>query len=80
MLLEAQVLGLHYLGAVRIAALRDHADDRGSERGFRYDTLDGHFERGCEWFVVAKDHGTGVVTFRIDAGWQRTRRFLPGRT
>ena len=71
MVLEVKVLGLHYLGAVRVAALRDSTDAGRSERGFRYDTLEGHFERGAEWFVVAKDHRSGAVTFRIDAGWRR---------
>ncbi len=71
MLLEVRVLGLRYLNAVEVTALREHADGRRSERGFRYDTLAGHIERGCEWFLIAKDHETGAVTFRIDAGWQR---------
>ena len=71
MLLEAKVLGLHYLGAAVVAALRNEQDGGRTERGFRYDTLDGHFERGSEWFIVAKDHATGEVTLRIHAGWRR---------
>jgi len=71
MLIEARVLGLRYLGSVVIAALRNEKTDDRTERGYRYDTLEGHFERGSEWFVVAKDHRTGDVTFRVHASWQR---------
>jgi uncharacterized protein (UPF0548 family) len=71
MLVEARVLGLRYLGPVTVAAVRNVTLPHRSERGFRYDTLDGHFERGSEWFIVAKDHASGDITFRIHAGWQR---------
>lgn len=71
MLLEAQVWGLHYLGAAVVAALRDDREPTRSEHGFRYDTLADHFERGSEWFIVTKDHASGDVTFTIHAVWQR---------
>ena len=71
MLLEARVWGLRYLGPVVVAAVRDEGRDDRSERGFRYDTLEGHFERGSEWLVLTKDHATGEVLFRIHAAWKR---------
>lgn len=70
LLLEIRVLGLHYLCAAVVAAVRDEADERCTVRGFRYDTLEGHVERGCEWFLLRKDHGTGEVTFTIRAAWR----------
>ena len=69
MLLEVRVWGLRYLGPVVVAAVRDDGIDGRSTRGFRYDTIEGHFERGSEWFVVTKDHATGDVLFRIQATW-----------
>jgi uncharacterized protein (UPF0548 family) len=71
MLIEARVLGLRYLGAVTVAAVRDERDEARSVRGFRYDTLQGHFERGMEWFLLTKEHVSGNVTFTVHAGWQR---------
>ena len=71
MLLEAQVLGLHYLGATVVSVLRDDREATQSVHGFRYDTLAGHFERGSEWFLVTKDHPSGDVTFTIHAAWRR---------
>jgi uncharacterized protein (UPF0548 family) len=70
MLIEAQVCGLHYLGPVIVAAERDEQTPDQTVRGFRYETLEGHFERGAEWFLIAKDHLTGLVTFRVHAGWK----------
>lgn len=71
MLLEMKALRvLHYLGSVVVSAVRD---DRGVERtvsGFRYDTLDGHIERGAEWFLLTKDHRSGEIRFRIEAVWR----------
>ena len=71
MLLEARVLGLHYLGAAVVAMLRNARDATRAEHGFRYDTLDCHFERGSEWFIVGKDIHTGDITFTIHAVWRR---------
>jgi uncharacterized membrane protein/uncharacterized protein (UPF0548 family) len=70
MLLEIRVLGLHYLGATVVGAVRDDSDGGRTLRGYRYDTLEGHIERGCEWFLVAKNHATGEVTFTVRAAWQ----------
>lgn len=70
MLIEIRVLGLRYLGATRVGAVRDESDGGRTVRGYRYDTLDGHIERGCEWFLLAKNHETGDVTFAIRAAWQ----------
>ena len=71
MLIEARVLGLHYLGSVVVAATRNDSDDAETVRGFRYDTLEGHFERGLEWFTLTKRHATGEVLLTVHAGWQR---------
>jgi uncharacterized protein (UPF0548 family) len=71
MLLEVLVLGLHYLGGVVVSDVRNQTSPDRSVRGFRYDTLEGHFERGFEWFQIEKAHGSGDVTFAISATWQR---------
>jgi uncharacterized protein (UPF0548 family) len=71
MLVEVRVLRLRYLGAVVVSAVRDESDDERSVRGFRYDTLEGHFERGLEWFLLTKDHRSGDVSFTVHAGWRR---------
>jgi uncharacterized protein (UPF0548 family) len=71
MLLEMIALRvLHYLGGVRVGAVRNEYGDRRSVFGFRYDTLAGHIERGSEWFLLRKEHGTGEISFRIEAGWR----------
>lgn len=72
MLLEIKIWGLHYLAGVVIAEVRSETGADQSVFGFRYDTLEGHIERGAEWFLVTKDHRTGEVSFRVDAYW------LPG--
>ena len=64
-LLEIRVLGLRYL----CPALVTHVRDEASAYGFRYDTLDGHIERGMEWFLLTKD-ADGALRFRIEARWQ----------
>ena len=70
MLLEMKVLGFRFLGGVRVHSVRDEADGTGSRFGFRYDTLEGHIERGYEWFLLTKDHRTGEVRFQIEAHWR----------
>ena len=65
-LLEIQVCGLHYL----CPALVTHVRDEGGFYGFRYDTLEGHIERGVEWFLLAKD-ARGDIRFRIEARWKK---------
>lgn len=66
MLLEVQVLGLHYLCPAKVTRVRDDPD----VFGFRYDTLEGHLERGVEWFVITKDP-QGDIRFRIEARWRQ---------
>lgn len=68
-LLELQALGLHYLNAAWVAAVHTDTSEHQTVYGFRYDTLEGHIERGYEWFLLSKDHHTGVVRFRIQAVW-----------
>src|SRR5512132_4434305 len=60
-LLEIKVLGLHYLCAAVLNKVRDEPD----VYGFRYDTLEGHFERGVEWFLLTRDQH-GDIRFRIE--------------
>ena len=64
-LLEIKVLGLRYLCPALITRVRDE----GNVYGFRYDTLDGHIERGLEWFILTKQ-ADGEIRFRIEARWQ----------
>jgi hypothetical protein len=71
MLIEIRVLALHYLGAVVVSAVRHESDARHTVHGFRYDTLEGHFERGLEWFLLTKEHASGDVTFTVHAEWQQ---------
>ena len=66
MLLEIKVLGLHYLCAAMVTKIRDEP----RVFGFRYDTLEGHIERGMEWFLLTKNDA-GEIRFRIEARWQR---------
>ena len=69
--LEMKVLGLRFLGAVRASWKRAKKTPvTSSVFGFRYDTLEGHFERGFEWFLLTKDHATGDVRFKIEAHWR----------
>lgn len=65
-LLEIKVLGLRYLCPALVTRVRDE----GNVYGFRYDTLEGHIERGMEWFLLTKDDN-GAIRFRIEARWQR---------
>ena len=66
MLLEIQVLGLHYL----CPAVVSHVRDEPRTFGFRYDTLEGHIERGVEWFLLTQND-EGHIRFRIEARWRR---------
>jgi uncharacterized protein (UPF0548 family) len=66
MLLEIKVWGLRYLCPTTVSHVRDERD----VFGFRYDTLEGHIERGVEWFLLTKA-GNGDITFRIEARWIR---------
>jgi uncharacterized protein (UPF0548 family) len=66
MLLEIQVLGLHYLCPAVVNQVREERD----VFGFRYDTLEGHLERGVEWFLLTKN-AQGEIRFRVEARWQK---------
>ena len=71
MLLELQAFRIvRFLTSVRVGAVRSESRDDETVFGFRYDTLEGHIERGVEWFVLRKDHDTGDLRFRISASWQ----------
>jgi uncharacterized protein (UPF0548 family) len=72
MLLELKVLMLRYVCGCRVEKVQDRRSAGSTGFGFRYDTLEGHVERGFEWFRVEQDHGTGDVTFHVEAWW------LPG--
>lgn len=70
MLLEIKSLVMHYLCGVRVGAVREEDEPTRTVRGWRYDTLRGHFEIGAEWFLLTKDHDTGAVRFRVSANWR----------
>lgn len=70
-LLEMRALRVfHFLGGAVVGAVRSEQHANRTEFGFRYDTLDGHIERGAEWFVLTKEHETGEIRFRIEASWR----------
>lgn len=70
MLLELKPLVLRYLCGTVVGAERADSDDAHTVWGYRYETLVGHLETGAEWFLLEKDHRTGVITFRIEAHWK----------
>lgn len=70
MLLELKPLMLRYLCGVVVGADREDETQERTLWGYRYETLQGHIEKGAEWFLLEKDHGTGVLTFRIEAHWK----------
>lgn len=73
MILELRAFRIiRFLGGVVVGAVRDASTETSTTFGFRYDTLEGHVERGSEWFLLSKDHETGMIRFRISARW------LPG--
>lgn len=65
LLLEIDILGVHYLCPALVNKVRDEPD----AFGFRYDTLEGHIERGVEWFVITRSEAG--IRFRIEARWRR---------
>lgn len=77
MLLEGRFLVMRFLIGVRITAELDElrAGPDGPERvvGWSYQTLDGHLEQGRLTYEIAKNLGTGVVEFRIDAHSRQAR-------
>ena len=70
LLLELKSLGLRFLCPVRIGAVREESGQETTVFGYRFDTLQGHIESGREWFVLSKNHRTGEIIFRIEAGWR----------
>ncbi|AMY11817.1 hypothetical protein LuPra_05082 [Luteitalea pratensis] len=66
MLLEVQVLGLHHLCPAVVNRVTDEAD----VFGFRDDTLEGHLERGVEWFLITRND-QGQIRFRIERAGSR---------
>ena len=66
LLLEIKIWGLRYLCPAYVSKVRDEAN----LFAFRYDTLEGHIERGVEWFTVSKAE-SGEIRFRIEARWRR---------
>lgn len=69
-LLELKVPGLRYLCGTVVAAVREESPEGSPVYGFRYETLEGHIERGWEWFLVRKDQKTGEIEFSIEARWK----------
>ena len=70
MLLELKPLFLHYLCGTIVGAVREESDETHTVWGYRYETLEGHVETGAEWFLLEKDHRSGVIKFRIEAHWK----------
>jgi uncharacterized protein (UPF0548 family) len=69
-LLEIKVLGLRYLCGAAVMKVRNEHDQKSTWFGFRYDTLQGHIERGEEWFLLTKIRETGDIRFEISARWR----------
>lgn len=70
LLLELRVLGLRYLCGAVVTGVRHESSSAETLYGLRYDSLEGHLERGGEWFLLCKDRLTGEVRFRIHARWR----------
>ena len=66
MMLDIQVFGLHYLCPAVVNRVREAP----GVFGFRYDTLEGHIERGVEWFLLTKNE-RGEIRFRVEARWRK---------
>ncbi len=71
MLLRARFLGFTFYFGVKVNGVTDElrAGKNGQERvwGYRYATLEGHFERGQIEFLIVKNLTNGGVQFKIDA-------------
>ncbi|MBF5045152.1 DUF1990 family protein [Aggregicoccus sp. 17bor-14] len=61
---------LRFLCAVRVGGTRLERGEKCSIYGFSFETLAGHIEAGCEWFLLQKDHASGEVSFTIEASWR----------
>ncbi len=78
MLLEGRFAVVRLYLGVRITAVIDerrHPDQR--VWGFRYETLDGHLERGRLDYEVVKHEGSGHVEFVMTACSQRSPHLAP---
>ena len=67
MLLKARFLIFTFYFGVRVNAVIDELRDGERIWGYRYATLEGHFERGQIEFLIVKQLATGRVQFRISA-------------
>lgn len=63
-------LGLRYLCPARVGGVREERGEARTRYGFSFETLEGHFEVGREWFLLSKDHASGEVRFEIEAAWR----------
>jgi uncharacterized protein (UPF0548 family) len=71
MLLELKATPvLRFLAGVVVGRVREEEREGYSTFGFRYDTLEGHIERGYEWFLLVKNPHSGEIRFRVDAVWK----------
>lgn len=70
MLLEIRAFGFRFLCGVEIGKVVSDDDEEQSLFGFRYDTLEGHIERGSEWFLLTQCKRTGELRYRIEAIWR----------
>jgi len=70
LLLELRALGLRYLCPAKVGASHVESNLDATVHCFAVDTLEGHIERGREWFILEKDHATGEIQFHIEAAWR----------
>lgn len=70
MLLELRPPGPRFLCPARVGRVRDESNELCTTFGFSFETLDGHVEKGREWFLLTKDHASGEIRFRIAAAWR----------
>ena len=70
MLLELKSMGFRFLAGTRVGATRSETREHETVLGYRYDTLEGHIERGAEWFLLSKAHATGEIRYEISARWR----------
>ncbi len=67
MLLHAQFLGFNFKFGVRVNGVVSERVDQEWRWGYRYATLEGHFERGQIEFLIIKNLQTGAIKFKISA-------------
>lgn len=60
----------YYLAGVVVGNVYSEQKSDQNIFGFRYDTLEGHIERGVERFLLINDYKTGNLSFRIEAHWK----------